>query len=96
MVLCLHNGYYAKLLKVSQCMKDKIRKVKRPHIHWNEVRIELGDPNVDLDFYRLLQKRPNMSKDRIAYNSLKKHYSTTALARYRWLGTPLTEECYEM
>lgn len=68
--------------------KGKVR-VKRPHINWNDVRIELGDFEVDKDFYLLLTKRPRMSKNRIAYNALKKHYSTTALNRFRWLGVPL-------
>lgn len=67
-------------------MKDKLYKVKRKHIHWNLVRLELEDLTVDEDFFLLLSKHPTMSKDRVAWNALKKHYSTTALQRYRISG----------
>lgn len=72
-------------------MRDKVFKVKRKHIQWNEVRLELGDPAVDASYYLLKTKRPNMSDNRCAWNALKKHYSTTALTRYRFLGVPLNE-----
>lgn len=72
-------------------MEKRVKRVKRPRVHWNEVRLQLEDSRVDLVFFRLLQKHPKMSKDRIAWNALKHYYSTTTLARYRWLGVPLNE-----
>lgn len=70
-------------------MGKQKKRIKRPHVKWNDVRLYIGDPGVDADFYRLLTKHPNMSRDRVAFNALKKHYSTTAIARFRWLGVPL-------
>lgn len=70
-------------------MEKQVKRVKRPHVKWNDVRLEIGDQAVDADFYRLLTKHPTMSRDRVAYNALKKHYSTTTLARIRWLGVSL-------
>lgn len=64
-------------------------KVKRPHIQWYEVYSDIGNPDLTADFYRLLSKHPRMSLNRVAYNVLKKHYSTTALDRVRWLGESL-------
>lgn len=67
-------------------MKDKFYKVKRKHIHWNLVRLEIEDLRVDEAFFGLLAKHPKMSKDRVAWNALKRYYSTTALQRYRISG----------
>ena len=64
-------------------MKIMQNKVKRKHVLWNEVRIELGDQRVDEAYFSLLSKHPKMSKDRLAYNALKRYYSTTA---YRITG----------
>lgn len=61
-------------------------KVKRRHVDWNQLRLDLADPEIDADFYVMLQKHIDMSKNRIAYNVLKKHYSTTSLLRYRLTG----------
>ena len=72
-------------------MRKTSKKVKRPHINWNDVRIDLEDQRVDAVFYRLMTKHPKMSKNRLSWNALKHYYSTTALSRFRWLGEPLNE-----
>ena len=67
-------------------MNDKLVKVKRRRVDWNQLRLDLADPDIDADFYKLLQKHTIRSMNRISYNVLKKHYSTTALLRYRFTG----------
>lgn len=69
--------------------KKTSKSVKRPHVQWYEVYSDIGNPELAADFYRLLQKHPRMSLNRVAYNVLKKHYSTTSLDRCRWLGESL-------
>ena len=69
--------------------KKSQKLVKRPRIDWYEVLSDIGDMRQSEDFYRLLSKHPKMSFNRIAYNVLRKYYSTTALARKRWLGEDL-------
>lgn len=72
-------------------MNDKVIKVKRPSIQWNDVRLDLCNPKLDEVYFKLKTKHPKMSDNRCAYNALKHYYSTTDLARYRWLGVPLDE-----
>lgn len=67
-------------------MKDKLIKVKRKHVDWNKARLDLADPKIDADFFLFLQQHPGMSKNRCAYNVLKRYYSTTAMLRYRLEG----------
>lgn len=69
--------------------KNFVKKVKRPRIQWYEVYSDLGNPELAAEFYRLLARNPKMSLNRIAYNVLKKHYSTTSLDRVRWCGESL-------
>lgn len=68
-------------------MKEMKNKVVRKHVDWYQAYLDIGDPELDKDFYMLLQKHPKMSMNRIAYNVLKKHYSTTSMVRYRWTGS---------
>lgn len=72
-------------------MRNKLFKVKRKRVIWNDVRLYMCDPDVDADYWMLKTKHPKMSDNRCSWNALKKHYSTTALARYRFLGVPLDE-----
>lgn len=68
-------------------MKDKLIKVKRKTVDWYSVYCELCDPDIDRDFYLFVQDHPKMSLNRCAYNVLKKHYSTTAMTRFRFTGS---------
>lgn len=65
------------------------KKVKRPRIDWYQVMRDIGDPRMDADFYLLWKRMHFGSKSRVAYNVLKRYYSTTSLENFRWLGTPL-------
>lgn len=71
---------------------NKVRKVKRPAVNWFELLKFSGDLRFSYDFWTLKAKRPNMSDNRIAYNVLKKYYSTTSLNRVRWFGSSLLDE----
>lgn len=64
-------------------LKDKVIKLKRKHVEWYQVYLDICSLPMQEHFYRLLQKHPKMSKNRIAYNVLKSHYSTTALEDIR-------------
>lgn len=68
-------------------MKDKLHKVKRKRVDWYQVYLDLNDPDMSVQFYLLLQKHPKMSFNRVAYNVLKRYYSTTAMTRYRYTGS---------
>ena len=70
-------------------MKISNSKVKRPHVLWYEVLRNKEDLLLERDFWLLKTKHPKMSNNRIAWNVLKKHYSTTALNRVRYLGESL-------
>lgn len=61
-------------------------KVKRKRVDWYQLRLDLADPEIDADFYKFIKAHPRMSWNRACYNVLKKHYSTTALLRYRFTG----------
>lgn len=65
-------------------------KVKRKRVNWfraiqciedKELRYEVW-----MSYYRLMTRHPDMSSNRIAYCSLRRHFSTTALSYYRFKG----------
>lgn len=73
-------------------VRNKIYKVKRPSVKWHDLLMDLEDWFIESRFLIFLSKHPGMSKNRCAYNVLKRYYSTTSLNRVRWLGVPLSEE----
>lgn len=70
--------------------KEKVKKVKRPRVDWFQKILTIEDKDrrnaVWHDYYRLMAKHPTMSRNRIAYNALKSHYSHRSLDCARWLG----------
>lgn len=68
-------------------MKDK---VKRKRVNWYNFMCSIKDDvkrdEVRADFYLLMKKHPTMSWNRLAYNALKHHYSTTALKEIMYEG----------
>lgn len=69
--------------------KKNCKKVKRPRVNWYEVLRASFNDEANQTFYLLLARHPQMSFNRLAYNALKVHYSTTKLERVRWLGESL-------
>lgn len=61
------------------------KQVKRPRVNWYEVLCDLGDLEIEGQFWLFKTDHKNWSNNRIAYNVLKKNYSTTALRKYRFL-----------
>lgn len=78
-------------------MKDKLVKVKRKRVDWVKALKDLHDDEIEGQYLAFLceHKRWNNrlnvfrlpSKNRAAYNVLKRHYSTTAMLRYRMTGS---------
>lgn len=68
-------------------MKDKLFKVKRRHVDWYEAMWSAYIPSVIEHFWLLKTKHPQWSNNRVAYNSLKTYYSTTAMLRFRFTGS---------
>ena len=67
-------------------MIDKvISKYCRRHykVVWYDVYCEIRSLEMDQHFYLLAQKHPGMSFNRVAYNTIKKFYSTTAINELR-------------
>lgn len=73
-------------------MVDKVEKVKRPHVNWYQILFDLEDPDIKSRYMLFLCRHKTMSPNRIAYNVLKRYYSTTSLNRVRWLGVLLEHE----
>lgn len=73
-------------------MVDKVEKVKRPRVNWFQLMHDCYYPGFSYWYIRLKAKHPKMSDNRIAYNVLKRYYSTTSLDRVRWLGVNLANE----
>lgn len=73
-------------------MIDKVEKVKRPHVNWYQILFDLDDPDIKSRFMIFLCDHKTMSRNRIAYNVLKRYYSANSLNRVRWLGVPLEQE----
>ena len=59
-------------------------KVKRRHCDWYSKLLEIGDLKMSEDFWLMKSKHPLMSNNRIAYNVLKRYYSTTTLTAMRY------------
>lgn len=82
-------------------MKDKLKKCKRPNVDWYLILKNLQDPFLDGEFWayqsshKVISKKTGAvklgSKNRAAYNVLKRHYSTTAFVNVRWLGHDLKD-----
>lgn len=70
-------------------MKDKLEKCKRPRVHWVQVIKSIGDPYLLQYYFNYLEQHRRMSCNRCAWNVLKLHYSTTALANFRYSQVPL-------
>lgn len=64
--------------------KKKMIKVRRKHVHWYDVLFEIGDLKMCADFWLFKQSHQKWSNDRIAWNILKRYYSTTTLAQMRY------------
>lgn len=62
------------------------KKVKRPHVNWYDVLLDIGDLRLSEQFWVFKFKHLSWSNNRCAWNVLKSNYSTTALRRYRFLG----------
>ena len=73
-------------------VRNKVRKVKRPICNWYHMLRDLEDSVLNSRFLIFLSDHKGMSYNRIAYNVLKKYYSTTSLNRVRWLGVSLADE----
>lgn len=56
-------------------MIDKV--YKRMQVKWYEMILSEGDESLKVMFYDYFDSHPYMSKNRCAYNVLKKYYSTT-------------------
>lgn len=67
-------------------MKEMKNKVKRRKVDWREFLRDQGNLEMEGQFWLMVQKHPRMSKNRIAYNVLRRYYSTTSLLRVRFLG----------
>lgn len=68
-------------------MKDKLF-VKRHHIDWNEVRIELGDNLVsELYYIRLTRSACKLSTNRLSYWALLTVYGKATLDAFRATGS---------
>lgn len=87
----LHNDNYAKYTYFIHCMVDivdKCKKVKRGPIRWSQVvwnLSELGFSGIQLKYYKFIQDHPYIkSKDRCAYNVLKKYFSIPLLRKARY------------
>lgn len=73
--------------------KENCKKVKRPRVDWcAKIRLikdkEIRD-GVWQYYYMLMAKHPDMSHNRLAYNSLRHYYSSRTLDAVRWLGWSL-------
>lgn len=68
-------------------MKDKLFKVKRKRVDWFSAMVDDNRPEVLERYYLLRTRNPFISRNRCAYNALKTYYSTTAMDRYRILGS---------
>lgn len=64
-------------------MKDK---VKRKQVDWYQALFNLEDLKISEDYWLFKSSHPDMSKNRCAYNILKRYYSTTAMISYRKFG----------
>lgn len=67
-------------------MKKSQFKCKRRFVDWYQLLLDIGDFEQSQDFWALKQKHPSMSNNRVAYNVLKRYYSTTAIAYVRLNG----------
>lgn len=71
-----------------QKMKDIGKKVKRPRVDWMSIIKSIN--NVDKrnavlkDYWIITHRGSIKSKNRRAYNAIKKHYSTTTLLLVRY------------
>lgn len=70
-------------------VKDKI---VRKHIHWRDVLIEIGEPELTARFWMKYQeckigKKSIRSEDRIAYNVLKSWFGPRRMKYYRLVGS---------
>lgn len=63
-------------------MKDKLRKRKK--VNWRDVMLDINRPDIEADFLLMLQNHPKMSVNRIAWNVLKRYYSTTTILLMRF------------
>jgi len=59
--------------------KNSKKLVKRGFKHWRECMLDLADLELEACYFRLFQKHPGWSRNRVAYNVLKSYYSTTTL-----------------
>lgn len=64
-------------------MNDKLPKIKRKRVSWYDIYLDLGDYNMSQHYYYLMQKHPKMSKNRIAYYTLKTFFSAAAMKKMR-------------
>ena len=64
-------------------MKDKLVKVIKQRIKWNDLIFAFENPYMEARFYEYVTKHKNISRNRAAYNFLKINYSTTMMRRIR-------------
>lgn len=66
------------------------KKVKRKKVNWVHAIKCIEDKelrgSVWQAYYSLMARHPDMSANRLAYNALKRHFSTIALSHYRFKG----------
>lgn len=65
---------------------EKSLKFKRRSVDWYQLLSDIGDLSMSEEFWLKKSRFPNRSNNRIAYNVLKTHYSTTTLAYVRLHG----------
>lgn len=73
-------------------VRNKVRRVRRPSCNWFQMMNDQEDARFSVWYWKLKSKHPKMSDNRIAFNVLKRYYSTTSLNRVRWLGVSLLDE----
>ena len=64
-------------------MKDKLVKVRKNRIKWNDLIFAFENPYMEAKFYEYMTRHKNISRNRCAYNFLKTYYSTTLMRRIR-------------
>ena len=69
---------------VKMQIKDKL--VKRGFQFYVPLLHNLCDERIEADYWRAVKDNPKMSRNRIAYNVLKRYYSTTAINHLILLG----------
>ena len=69
------------IMSVSKVLSVKVR---RKHVQWRDLMLDLNNPEMEADYWKFKQDHKKMSANRVAYNILKRYYSTTTIAGMRY------------